>query len=237
MQQLFNDPEFGNMLVNTRRGMRRVSIKWNNSHFVVNAPAGIGRDELAGIIAQNRAKLRAMQQNAQPAVAYSDGLVIPCLDFDITLGTQDRIASKLIFAGELPHRRVLVPQAMGFDSPNAAENISHALQVLARVHAPQVLLPMAQHIARQLGVQASGFELGRGKRKLGHCTRQGVIQLSHNVVFLPQHLAAYIVCHELAHLTHFNHSADFHQLVNRYTGGTEKALERELKAFRWPILR
>ena len=29
-------------------------------------------------------------------------------------------------------------------------------------------------------------------------------------VFLPYRLREYIICHELAHLTHFDHSAEFH---------------------------
>ena len=34
-----------------------------------------------------------------------------------------------------------------------------------------------------------------------------------------------------------NHSPEFHALVDRYTGGQEKALEQELKRFKWPIVR
>lgn len=63
------------------------------------------------------------------------------------------------------------------------------------------------------------------------------ISLSAITMFLPPHLRDYIVCHELAHLSEMNHSARFHEICNGYCGGREKSLQKELKAFRWPILR
>ena len=80
-------------------------------------------------------------------------------------------------------------------------------------------------------------QVGRGMRKLGHCTAKKVIQLSRNLMFLPEPLVRYIICHELAHLTHMNHSPQFHALCDRYTGGHEKELEKQLRHFHFPILK
>ena len=74
-------------------------------------------------------------------------------------------------------------------------------------------------------------------RKLGHCTTKPVIQLSRNLMFLPEPLVRYIICHELAHLTHMNHSPQFHALCNQYCNGKEKELERQLRQFHFPILK
>jgi predicted metal-dependent hydrolase len=56
-------------------------------------------------------------------------------------------------------------------------------------------------------------------------------------MFLPEHLIRYIICHELAHLTHMNHSPEFHALCNQYCDGQEKQLEQQLRQFRFPILK
>jgi hypothetical protein len=55
------------------------------------------------------------------------------------------------------------------------------------------------------------------------------------LVFLQQELRDYIVWHELAHLTHMNHSADFHALCNSYCGGREKDMREKLRLVRWPL--
>ena len=129
-----------------------------------------------------------------------------------------------------------VPHGIDLTTHSSKEWVSKALKTVARNEATR-LLPLAQSVAARLGVAPERFEIGRGLRKLGHCTPKRVIQLSANLVFLPEDLIEYIICHELAHLTHMNHSPQFHALVNKYVNGQEKALERKLRAFQWPVIR
>ena len=51
----------------------------------------------------------------------------------------------------------------------------------------------------------------------------------------PKHLIRHIICHELAHIEHFDHSEAFHRLCNRYDGGREKEYIKELKTFKTAI--
>ena len=74
-------------------------------------------------------------------------------------------------------------------------------------------------------------------RKLGHCTTGKVIQLSRAVMMLPPDLVDLVICHELAHLTHMDHSAAFHALCNSYLGGRERSLDKRLRSFNWPVRR
>ena len=114
-----------------------------------------------------------------------------------------------------------------------SDMISHAMEYIA----DKILLPYAREIAEGLELTPAGFEVGRGMRKLGHCTTKKVIQLSRNLMFYPEALVRYVICHELAHLTHMNHSPQFHALCNQYCDGQEKALEKQLRQFHFPILK
>ena len=101
-----------------------------------------------------------------------------------------------------------------------------------------ILINYAWQVAEELNIKPSSFVASNGFRRLGTCnvsTKQ--IRLSYALLFLPEHLVRYIICHELAHLTHPNHSAAFHALVDTYTDGREADLERQLRAFPWPIPR
>ena len=130
-----------------------------------------------------------------------------------------------------------LPVGMDLENDQGKRNVTHGLQVMLEQEAGRLLLPFADEVARKVGVSPASWEIGRGMRKLGHCTKGRVIQLSRNLMFLPERLVRYIICHELAHLTHMNHSPEFHALVDKYTGGQEKVLEQELKHFNWPIVR
>ena len=50
-------------------------------------------------------------------------------------------------------------------------------------------------------------------------------------IVLPESLVDYVICHELAHLQQMNHGPKFHELCNRYCGGEELALRKQLRTF------
>jgi hypothetical protein len=70
----------------------------------------------------------------------------------------------------------------------------------------------------------------RKMKKWGACTKGGKIIFSSYLICLPPVLIDYIVCHELVHLLHFDHSKKFHLAVADFLPDVKK-LEKELKMF------
>ena len=53
------------------------------------------------------------------------------------------------------------------------------------------------------------------KTRWGSCSVKKNLNFNYKIIFLPEHLAEYIVAHELCHLGEFNHSRNFWNLVSR----------------------
>jgi len=230
-----DDKEFGRIFITMRSNMRNITMRWKGGNLVMNVPAWASKAVVERTIDESRPKLRKIQSLCD--ISYHIGQKIQCYGFVITLAEQDKRPDRIIFSHSPSEVVACVPSGIDLESYDNKQWISKALKRVASNRAPAVLLPLAKSITARLGVAPERFEMGRGLRKLGHCTLERVIQLSGNLVFLPADLIELIVCHELAHLTHMNHSPQFHALVDHYLMGREKALEKKLKAFKWPVIR
>lgn len=235
MQYYLDDDQLGRIIVKVRRGSHTLSARWHDEQLHVNVPNGTPTATLRQFIDSHRSSI---VKHRMPVVSFHEGQVIECFQCTVTLAVQSVKPGRIMLKHDGESNIIVsLPAGTDFDSAFARQNISRVLQQLMAKEAVKRLIPYAEQLAKRLDVSVKGFELGRGKQKLGHCTSKGIIQLSRNVMFLTPELVDLIICHELAHLQHMNHSADFHALCNTYLGGREKELEAKLRHFSWPILR
>ena len=236
MKGYIEDKEFGKIHVELRRGMTSVRFTYHaDGQLLMRAPLGVLVADLQRMVDLNRERLRTFP--CPDSVTFHLGQVIECYKCRVIIESQNRMPGYILNHWEGDTLHLQVHESANLDDDNVKRTLSSVIGRAMDVQAHAVLLPFAQRVADELGLQPAGFEVGRGMRKLGHCTVKKVIQLSRNLMFLPEPLIRYIICHELAHLTHMNHSPEFHALCDQYTGGHEKDLEQQLRHFRFPILK
>ena len=236
MKGFIEDEEFGKIYVELRRGMTSVRFTYHaDGNLLMRAPLGLSVADLQRMVEVNREQLRQLPR--PESVTFHAGQVIECFRCRVIIGIQSRMPGYILNHWEDDVLHLQVHESADLTDEGVKRTISTVIARAMEVQAHAVLQPFAREVAAELGLQPAGFEVGRGMRKLGHCTAKKVIQLSRNLMFLPEPLVRYIICHELAHLTHMNHSPQFHALCDRYTGGHEKELEKQLRHFHFPILK
>lgn len=236
MKTFIEDEEFGKVYVELRRGMTSVRFTHHNDgRLLMRAPLGAPIDDLKRIIDANRVQLSELHQPDVPDFYF--GQVIEGFRCRIVIEPTSPEPNYIQGCWQKDTLQVQVHESADLTQFKTKQSISNIIGRSLEIVAIMKLLPFAQEVANGLGLSPAGFEIGRGMRKLGHCTNKRVIQLSRNLCLLPEELVRYIICHELAHLTHMNHSPEFHALCNQYTGGKEKELEQKLRQFRFPIMK
>ena len=236
MKGYIEDKEFGKIYVELRRGMTSVRFGFHaDGNLLMRAPLGTSAGFLKDVIDRNRERLRALPRPDVPDFFF--GQVIGCLGCHAIIEPTNPRPGYVTTRWEGDTLHVQVHAETDLTDFSTKQFLSDRISYAMEYKAQQVLLPLARQVADSLGLKPAGFEIGRGMRKLGHCTTKKVIQLSRNLMFMPVELVRYIICHELAHLIHMNHSPEFHALCNQYCGGKEKELERQLRQFRFPILK
>ncbi|MDE5708918.1 MAG: M48 family metallopeptidase [Alistipes sp.] len=124
----------------------------------------------------------------------------------------------------LAARRAALPPALPPDEEKARVE---ALRRAAKADLPARI----ERLSRQTGLSFGRLTIRAARSKWGSCSGRNSISLSLFLMTLPEHLRDFVIIHELCHTVHHDHSPRFHALVDRFTGGHEKALSRELRAF------
>lgn len=84
-------------------------------------------------------------------------------------------------------------------------------------------------------LMAKSWRIANYTAKWGACTHQGALSFSWRLFATPEWVLRYVITHELCHLIHFNHSADFWSLVESKEP-EYRAAERWLKSHGHTIL-
>nr|WP_237437782.1 SprT family zinc-dependent metalloprotease [Altericroceibacterium endophyticum] len=80
------------------------------------------------------------------------------------------------------------------------------------------------------GLDTPDLRLSKAQRRWGSCAADGTIRINWRLVQAPDHVRRSVVAHEVAHLVHFDHSADFHALLAEIYGNGLDVAEQWLKS-------
>lgn len=91
------------------------------------------------------------------------------------------------------------------------ERESYIRELNARAH--RELPGLLQHYAALMGVQYNRLFIKHNRSNWGSCSVRRNINLNLNLMRLPEDLRAYVILHELCHLSQMNHGPQFHALL------------------------
>lgn len=229
-------PRLGEIAVKVLATARRITARWKSTDLLcITIPPGTTQSLFDEALAELEPRLVAKRPKNS---FYTPGwqYVTPEMTFEVTIGTRtgyydgrvDRLNGRTTF--------MMPPELAPMGSSDFNDWIIKALKRYSKTYAERLLVPMATDMASQLGLHPSKIGISYGERVLGRCNSRGEILLSRNLVFYPIDLRRMVIAHELAHLTHLNHSASFHRLLDSYLGGNLCELNRRFKAFKLPFL-
>lgn len=88
---------------------------------------------------------------------------------------------------------------------------------------------LADYCARA-AIPVPALAISNAARRWGSCSAGGTIRINWRLVMAPDAVRRSVVAHEVAHLRHMNHSADFYAWLDHLFEGDRKDADRWLKA-------
>jgi hypothetical protein len=207
-----------------RRGRRGVGLKVDASGLTVSAPLTVPLSRIEKMVLESESwvlgKLAVWRHRQVPVQRWDDGAELPYLGEALVLRlAAGRRNGAEVAAGEL---RVTVASM-------AEEAVRRAVVAWYRRAALAHLAHRAFFFSRLAGLAPPRVMLSSANSRWGSCNSRREVRLSWRLVKAPPALVDYVVCHELAHLRHMNHSRDFWAEVGRLCPDY-KRLRDELEA-------
>jgi predicted metal-dependent hydrolase len=207
-----------------KRGKRKtIGLSVGKDGLTVSAPRWSPLGEVEALILDKSAwvleKLQKAHERvgemAQARTVWADGAEFEFLGervrlvLDPTHGFQ-QVGAELQAATEpdtLPTLRLGV-------AGNAKETqVRDAAQAWLMKQAKRVFTERLDHFAPQLGVTYSRLRLSSAGTRWGSASVDGTIRLNWRLIHLKMEMVDYVVVHELSHLRHMDHSANFWNVV------------------------
>jgi predicted metal-dependent hydrolase len=207
-----------------RRGRRGVGLKVDAEGLTVSAPVSVPVTRIEDYLRECERwivkKLAQWGARRPPPVSWADGAALPYLGGTLVLRTQLASRAHVELAdGEL---RVAMREA-GDDA------VKRAVVGWYRRTALVLLAERAFTFARIGGLPMPRVFLSSAATRWGSCNSRREIRLAWRLLKAPPAIIDYVVCHELAHLRHMNHSPAFWAEVERLCP-EHRRLRRELVA-------
>ena len=208
-----------------RRGRRGVGLKVDEAGLTVSAPSTLPVRDIEAVIRDSSAwvirKVGEWRARQVPPAAWHDGAALPFLGGYLSL----RLRPGGRFHAERTGEELVLRTPAG-----ATEAAIRAAVVAWYKRAALAYLQqrVALHCARS-GIEPPRLMLSSALQRWGSCNTRREVRLTWRLVKAPEALVDYVICHELAHLRHMNHSRAFWGEVERQCPG-HVALRKQLLA-------
>ena len=193
-----------------RRGRRGVGLKVDETGLTVCAPATMALSRIESLVRDSEGwvlkKIGEWRVRQVPEARWDDGAELPFLGEALRLRTGHATRA----CAERRGAELLVLSPAGTDAQVRRAVIAWYKRA-ALVHLGQRVAELSARAA----IPAPRFLLSSAMGRWGSCNTRREVRLAWRLVKAPAEMVDYVICHELAHLRHMNHSAAFWAEVGR----------------------
>lgn len=212
MQQQHLIPSY--RLVRSKR--RTLGISVEKGQVIIRAPMNAPKDWIDSFVREKQGWIDKHQQHQlsklDEVLSLTNGQELAVFDQLIKLEIIDKPSAKQARTHYDKRQSHLTLSAPNIDEEKTKKMFTTWLIRQAKAHMDPLTMEIAADISLDNEIQQIRYR--RSKSQWGHCTSTGIIQYNPLIALAPTWVMRYIICHEVCHLRHCNHSKRFWNLVD-----------------------
>lgn len=186
----------------------------SSDQLLVKAPWFLPDLMIKKIINNNQTKIDQLIENVKlqekNKIAFKEGGSIPYVG--TTLLIQFHSEKKVIVSGDILY------------VPIGIKKIHKVIVDFYKLKTKQIVSEHILFLSDKIKCYPDNIKITFSNKRWGSCNSRNNICFSWRLCMLPPEVSFYIVCHELAHLVHLNHSRLFWEEVNFYCNDYKKQI-------------
>lgn len=207
------------IIITKNRRAKRLIMRYDTKLRAVKLtlPRAVSQARGLAFVASKEAWIASQQQALpQAIIPFAAGQKLPLLGHDVVI---EHVAGRGLVRME--EGRLIVTAAQEFMARRVQDFVKRMLlDEIQKIIAKQT---------EKLPKKPARISLRETTSRWGSCSTRGTLSFCWRLAFAPYHVLEYVVCHELAHLTHHNHSKEYWGLLASMCSHVEES-ERWLKA-------
>lgn len=203
------------------RSARRLRLRFDEARgtLKVTCPLRTSRRAALAWALDQRDWIEAQVARASPAEPFASGARIPI----------EGVETQILWSAAMPRSPLRIGDRLHCGGPETG--LPRRVERFLKQLALDTMSREVAELAAAAGVKASSVSVGDAGTRWGSCSSGARIRLSWRLILAPPEVRRYVVAHEVAHLKHLNHGAEFKALEARLFGpglATAKAALRRV---------
>ena len=190
------------------RSARRLRLRFdeNSGTLKLTCPVRTSRRAALAWALDQREWIDAQLARSLPAEPLVAGAVVPIEGRDV----------RIVWAETEPRTPVLVDGELRCGGPEAG--LARRVESFLKARALETMSAEVAECGALAELQPGPVSVGDAGSRWGSCSSNGRIRLSWRLILAPPAVRRYVVAHEVAHLKHLNHGAQFKALEAKLFG-------------------
>ncbi|MFK7798380.1 MAG: M48 family metallopeptidase [Aureispira sp.] len=236
MNKVIEHPILGAILYKKNKRSKNITIRVKEGGKVqVSMPYRAPYQEAMRVVNQHihwieEQLVQSVQLQAQKALDWDSNFTI--LNRPLTLEPYSGNSPQM--ESTVEQIRLLVPQDWDFKDKEQQQVLQKIMIELLRILAKEYLPQRTHYWANYHQIKIGEVRVKHVKTRWGSCSSKGNINLSVHLMLLPSTWIDYVICHELAHIKHANHSPAFWAHLEQLLPGA-KQLDKALNQYSRPF--
>jgi len=224
MEEFF-DPELGKIVIIRNSRARRLIARRKADFIQLTVPSIYSLTKIKTLLDEIRPKLITLKP--KPVFLLDEDTRLQSITFQIKIerGNLQNYYSSL--KNGILH--IICPSTTIFTEEDTQIKIRSIIEKTLRFEAKHYLPQRINDLANEWGFKYTEVKINKSRTRWGSCSSRKSINLSLYCMFLPTHLADFVILHELCHTVEMNHGERFWKLLDSVTNNCAKQLTRELK--------